>query len=169
MLALAFRRTSSSTRVIAVVVAAALAGTLSAGVALTHAAKPKPKSTFVFGKLVDHRAPEGCPSPLCNAGTYLTGKIRGPFLFVGLKEYPTGVPGVMLYVGMGTIHTPRGDIRCEDSGVLNTNPGSRGEGVHLCEIVGGTRYYEGATGYIQERFFFRDNQGYGDYRGMIRR
>lgn len=168
MLAAAVRRTSRSARMVAVVGATALAGSLFAAVALTQAAKPS-KVIHVSGALKDHTQTEGCPTSYCNEGRYISGDLRGTtFQFRNDKLIPTDVPGVTLYTGRQTIYTSRGKIECSSNGVVNSNPGSAGEGVHLCSIDGGTRYYKGATGYLQERFHFHDGSGSGGYKGVIR-
>src|SRR5258708_7225248 len=101
------RTVSRRTRVIAVVLGAALAGSLSAGIALTRAAKPAATSTSmaVEGTLADHPVTKDCPSSFCMEGAYLTGQIRGPFRFEMTKLTQTGVPGVVFYTANGVVHT----------------------------------------------------------------
>jgi len=165
------RTVSRRTRVLAVVLGAALAGSLSAGIALTGAAQPAAKSTSmaVEGTLADHPVTKDCPSSFCMEGTYLTGKIRGPFRFEMTKVTQTDAPGVVFYVANGVIHTKGGDVHCSDFGIQNLKSDSAGEGVQLCEVTGGTGDYEGATGYLQDRFFLHNGDGHATYKGLIRR
>jgi hypothetical protein len=167
MVMLALRRTSRATRV-----AVLAAATLMATVGFTQVTNGASSSIRVGGEVVDHQVP--CLSVFCNAGTYTTGEIQGDFEFTTTTMIPTTVSGMSLYTGFGTIHMKDGDVRCQDFGVLTV--GSDGAGVHICRIVGGTGIYNGAGGYLQERFFYtgarvalpNSGHGGGDYQGMIR-
>ena len=158
------RSTSRNTRILTAFAALSLAAVaalvLAAGGAFAGA-------TSVKGTVVDHVVTDGpCQAILCTRGAY-AGKVKGDFDFQITALAPTDVPGVQTFVGSSTIHTRRGDLRCADSGSFNASPASSGEGVHLCVITGGTGAYEGATGYLQERFHFVGAEGRGEYEGEV--
>lgn len=120
----------------------------------------------VNGHVEDQVVSEGCQSPygICTIGR-LTGGIQGDLDFTITSLSPTNAPGVLFFTAMSTIHTATGDISCDDSGSFNT--GGDGEGVHLCQITGGTGEFLGASGYLQEMFYFQGAAGVGEYKGKI--
>ena len=122
----------------------------------------------VNGHVEDQVVAEGCGSPygICTAGR-LTGGIQGDLTFPITNLAPTNSPGVLFFTAVSTIRTTTGDIYCDDSGSFNTAAGSSGEGVHLCQITGGTGEYVGASGYLQEAFNFVGSAGMGEYKGRI--
>jgi hypothetical protein len=162
---LAPRSISRNTRTAAALAALSIAVVAALVLAATGAFAD---STRVKGEVVDHVVSDGsCQVILCTHGVY-TGKIKGDFEFQITALAPTDVPGVQTFVGSSTIHTGDGDLRCADSGSFNASPASSGEGVHLCVVTGGTGAYQGATGYLQERFHFVGTDGRGEYVGEVR-
>ena len=147
-----------------------VAGLLTTGAALFPGlAIAGSNSRTVRGHVEDTVVTDGsCQSPvgICTAGR-LTGGLGGELGFTITSLAPTTTPGVAFFTALSTIHTGKGDVFCADSGSFNTTPSSGGEGVHLCEITGGTGSFSGATGYLQEVFNFVGTTAKGDYQGTI--
>jgi hypothetical protein len=97
----------------------------------------------------------------------LTGGLQGDLEFTITSLTPAEPSGVLLLTARSTIHTNEGQLFCLESGSYNTASGSEGEGVHLCVITGGTEGFEGASGYLEGRFYFHGTVGEGEYRGKI--
>jgi hypothetical protein len=126
------------------------------------------QKTF-HGHVEDEVVTDGsCTSPvqICTVGR-LSGGLNGDLEFTMTSLTPTNPAGTLFFTAQSTIHTRDGDVSCTDSGSFNTAPGSDGEGVHLCEITGGTGEFAGATGYLQEEFRFQGTTGLGEYSATI--
>lgn len=149
-------------RILPAILLTGLAGLMTTGARADSSVKT------VNGHIEDHGVTEPCASPfgICTAGR-LTGGIQGDLEFTITSLAPTNSPGVLFFTAVSTIRTATGDIHCDDSGSFNTAAGSSGEGVHLCQITGGTGDFLGASGYVQETFNFMGSTGVGDYKGRI--
>lgn len=123
---------------------------------------------MVNGHVEDMLKVEHCSSPygICTVGR-LTGVIQGDLEFTITSLSETQRPGILFFMAVSTIRTADGDIHCADSGSFNSVPGSDGEGVHLCQITGGTGQYANASGYLTETFNFNGSTGIGDYTGKV--
>ena len=141
---------------------------LLAGALVAGRAGAESTGRIVNGHVEDMVTTDNCGSPvgLCTVGR-VNGGIQGQLSFTVIGLSPTSRQGILFFTAESTIRTLDGDIYCADSGSFNSVPGSEGEGVHLCEITGGTGEYAGVAGYLQEMLHFQGLVGTGDYRGRI--
>lgn len=154
----------STLGICAVVAAASLFGPAAVGrPAIARAERHEDhRAWHVSGDLHSHAVPCGA---ICTAGT-LTGDLAGTFDFTMLTMNPLGPPNMVVYTGIMTYHTAKGDISGPDVGYWNL---STGEFIDTTDVTSGTEDLEGATGKVVIQGDFDPVTGVGNsrYHGVV--
>jgi hypothetical protein len=92
----------------------------------------------------------GCDSPVgvCTEGTVPLGRLLATTRFRALTLRPGATPEILLYTGELVLTTSEGSLTIHDAGVLNA---ATGHFFELERVVGGTRKYKHATGFLTSR------------------
>jgi hypothetical protein len=131
------------------------------------------ESPAIHGRMLDiQNIPCQSATGVCSTFT-ATGDIKGEgmvFIDTFPAPYPTPQSRSLVSAAHTIIKTKKGDLTCTELAVFDA-PRPDHPFVDLCIITGGTGYYAGATGYIQESgtFDFAANRGNLEYIGRLER
>jgi hypothetical protein len=130
-------------------------------------------SSTIHGRMLDiQNVPCQSATGVCSTFT-ATGSIKGDGL-VFIDTFPAPHPSPQSRFLVSAAHTiittKKGNLTCSELAIFDA-PRPDHPFVDLCIITGGTGFYEGATGYIQEvgTFDFASNRGQLEYTGKLER
>lgn len=146
---------------------------VGAAIFLVGAPTASSGSSAIHGRMLDiQNFPCASATGVCSSFT-ATGDIKGAgtvFIDTFPAPYPTAQSRSLVSAAHTIIKTKKGDLTCTELAIFDA-PRPDHPFVDLCIITGGTGFYEGATGYIQESgtFDFAANRGNLEYIGRLER